>query len=117
MLYLSPPTSAFVKARMQTEKIVTRSSIIIYGQNDFYDLDDKTYVGFTISKRTVNKAVKRNKVKRRYKAIIQQYLQKENLPNITIIFIARSQILNFSFATLKEEIINSLNKIKKQYCI
>ncbi|MBT4988959.1 MAG: ribonuclease P protein component [Rickettsiales bacterium] len=116
MLYLPPPTLAYQKARNNTSKIITQSAVILYQNNSFFNLpQDNTYIGITISKKSVNKAVLRNKVKRRFRAIIRAYLQEDKLPNMTIIFIIRAQILNFSFATLQREIIKSLNKITQQH--
>ncbi|MBT4922139.1 MAG: ribonuclease P protein component [Rickettsiales bacterium] len=116
MLYLPPTTLAYKKARNNTAKFITKSTVILYKNNDFFGLpEENTYIGITISKRSVSKAVKRNKIKRRYKAIIREYLQNYKLPNLTVILIARAQISNFSFEDLQKEILNNLNKIKQQH--
>ncbi|MDC0857197.1 ribonuclease P protein component [Rickettsiales bacterium] len=113
MNFTSAPSIAFSKAKKTSNKIVSKPAIIIYQDNNYHHKTvDCHFMGITASKRSIKKAVERNLVKRRLRVIFTNYLKENSLPKMTVIFIVRTQILKFSFATLQREIIKSLNLIK-----
>ena len=76
--------------------------------------DDKipTKAGFVVSKKIHKRAVKRNKIKRRLREI---YLLSENENNnlqnaLSVIFIAKSNILDLSYQQLKEVVFDLIKK-------
>ena len=66
-----------------------------------------------VTKKKIGNAVKRNKVKRRLKNIMNQILKisKVNCNN-SYLFIAKKSIINAKFADIKKTIINDYKKIK-----
>ncbi len=61
------------------------------------------FLGFKTSKKVGN-AVKRNKIKRRFKTLVREYSNNTLLLQASaLIFIARNQINEIEFNTLKEE--------------
>tara|TARA_B100000579_G_scaffold202649_1_gene165709 strand:- start:260 stop:601 length:342 start_codon:yes stop_codon:yes gene_type:complete len=66
-----------------------------------------------VAQKKLGNAVKRNKVKRRLKQIMNQFLKisKVNL-NYSYVVIAKKPILNAKFVEIKETIIKDYKKIK-----
>jgi ribonuclease P protein component len=115
MNFTPAPSIAFSKAKKTSNKIVSRPLVIIYHKNNYNNIaNDTHFMGITISKKSIKKAVVRNKIKRRIRVIFKKFILENSLPKITIIFIVRAQILNFSFATLQSEIIKNLKLIESK---
>ena len=113
MNFTPAPSIAFSKAKKTSNKIVSKPAIVIYQDNNYTNENlDCHFMGITVSKKSIKKAVQRNLIKRRLRVIFTNYIKENSLPKITVIFIVRTQILKFSFATLQSEIIKSLNLIK-----
>lgn len=66
-------------------------------------------IGFIVSNK-VGKAVRRNKVKRRMRSIIQELLP--DIANGQMVFITRAGITELSFVELRHLMINLLSKSK-----
>lgn len=113
MNFTPAPSIAFSQAKKTSNKIVSKPAIVIYQDNNYSHVNlDCHFMGVTASKKSIKKAVQRNLIKRRLRVIFNNYLKENSLPKMTVIFIVRTQILKFSFATLQSEIIKSLNLIK-----
>jgi ribonuclease P protein component len=113
MNFTPAPSIAFSQAKKTSNKIVSKPAIVIYQDNNYPHKNlDCHFMGITASKKSIKKAVQRNLIKRRLRVIFNNYLKENSLPKMTVIFIVRTQILKFSFATLQSEIIKSLNLIK-----
>lgn len=73
-------------------------------------IESSIFLGFSISKK-MGKAVKRNLVKRRLKAIMQDIIKQKNLNNLTLIFVCRKEILELSYKDLSHHIDFALKKL------
>ena len=69
-------------------------------------------VGFTVSKRVGN-AVKRNKIKRRLRNILNEAVKKISINfNYSFLVIAKSSMLNNEYKLIKETLFQDFEKIK-----
>ena len=94
------------------KKKISNKYITIY----FGKLDNKDYKKLNISfsvKKKIGNAVKRNKIKRRLKNIINDAIKKISINfNFSFLVIAKSTMLNSEFKNIKETIFQDLKKIK-----
>ena len=66
-----------------------------------------------VTKKKIGNAVKRNKIKRRLKNIMNDALKKINMDlNYSYLFIAKKNIYDADYKMLKDTIFRDLNKIK-----
>ena len=82
--------------------------VLIYRRENIIKRESK--FGFVISSKISKKAVVRNKLKRRTKAVILELL-KNFLAPCRIIFIFKKECLALSFKELEAEIISAFKKI------
>jgi ribonuclease P protein component len=78
---------------------------------------DNIFLGFKVSKKSGN-AVKRNKIRRRIKALTQNIIKTnccEILKGSGLIFIPRSGVDEVIFAKLNEEFIRSLDYFSRKF--
>nr|WP_267905532.1 ribonuclease P protein component [Nitrosophilus alvini] len=75
----------------------------------FYKENGKKKVGFVASKK-VGSAVKRNRAKRRLRALFAQY--SDNLKNGMYILVAKSALLEADFSKLRQSFENILKREK-----
>ena len=75
-------------------------------------LESNTLVGFSIN-RKVAKAVKRNLIKRRIKAILLMLKHEGGLGGLALAFVPRKGILEWDFHALKAHIDHSLERLKQ----
>lgn len=105
-----------VKKNDDFSRIMQKNSAQKYG--DYlvfieYNTNDIYHFGISVSKKIGN-AVTRNKIKRRIKAIIDQYSYKNNF---NCIIIVRKSILNSDFAKMKKDlhkIVYKLNIVEEK---
>ena len=94
------------------KKKISNKYITIY----FGKLDNKDYKKLNISfsvKKKIGNAVKRNKIKRRLRNIINDAIKKISINfNFSFLVIAKSTMLNSEFKNIKETIFQDLKKIK-----
>ena len=94
------------------KKKISNKYITIY----FGKLDNKNYKKLNISfsvKKKIGNAVKRNKIKRRLRNIINDAVKKISINfNFSFLVIAKSTMLNSEFKNIKETIFQDLKKIK-----
>ena len=81
---------------------------VLYNQN----LEKSIGVGYTASKKIGN-AVKRNKIKRRLRNIVNEAVKKISLKfNYSYLVIAKATMLNNEYKNIKETLFQDLEKIK-----
>ena len=66
-----------------------------------------------VTKKKIGNAVKRNKIKRRLRNIMNEAVKKISIKfNYSYLIIAKSTMLNIEYAKIKKTIFNSFEKIK-----
>tara|TARA_Y100001936_G_scaffold203614_1_gene206715 strand:+ start:44 stop:385 length:342 start_codon:yes stop_codon:yes gene_type:complete len=74
--------------------------------------DKKLNISF-VTKKKIGNAVKRNKIKRRLRNIMNEAVKKISIKfNYSYLIIAKSTMLNIEYAKIKKTIFNSFEKIK-----
>lgn len=96
----------FLKISKSDLKWVCPSFIIQIKKRD----DDKNRVGFTVSKKVSKRAVDRNRVKRRMRAIAQEYLTEDLQDGLDMVFIGRKSTMNVT----RDEMVNSIKHCIKR---
>ena len=93
------------------EKISNKYITICYGKLKNKD-NTKLNISFSVKKKIGN-AVKRNKIKRRLKNILNDAIKKISINyNFSFLVIAKSTMLNNDFKNIKDSIIEDFKKIK-----
>ena len=106
--------SEFLRVAASNKSHVTKGMIV---QNRVHtDLEKKLTktrkirLGFTVSKK-VGKAVVRNRVKRRLKALAQSVFQEKNISDLDLVIIGRKNTVRRPFTKLREDMETVLEKI------
>ncbi len=68
-------------------------------------------VGFTVS-RKVGNAVERNRVRRRLREVARQVIPAQALPDFDYVLVGRQAALGRDFATLRQELVEALKRLK-----
>jgi ribonuclease P protein component len=68
-------------------------------------------VGFTVS-RKVGNAVERNRVRRRLREVARQIIPGQALPDFDYVLVGRKAALSRDFATLRQELVDALKRLK-----
>ncbi len=87
------------------KKLGNQSFLLLYRGNTLRN----ARIGIIIAKKNVPKAHDRNRLKR---IIRETFRNSDNLANIDIIFLARHGLTKIDNATLRNNLINELNKLK-----
>ena len=99
------------KNLLKQKKLSNKYVTIFFGS-----LENKDYKKLNISfvtKRKIGNAVKRNKIKRRLKKIINDAVKKISIKfNYSYLVIAKSTMLNNEYKNIKETLFQDLEKIK-----
>jgi len=96
---------------IKKKKISNKYITIYFGKLDNKD-DKKLNISFSVKKKIGN-AVKRNKIKRRLRNIINDAAKKISINfNFSFLVIAKPTMLNNEFRNIKETIFQDLKKIK-----
>jgi ribonuclease P protein component len=68
-------------------------------------------VGFTVS-RKVGNAVVRNRVRRRLREIAREVIPSQARPDFDFVLVGRQAALTRDFATLRQELVDALKRLK-----
>ncbi len=90
-----------------THNMVLQAALSLSQDNDFW-------VGYTATKKVGN-AVRRNKSKRRLRAIAREVLIQYGLSYVDYVFVARNTTSYCHFDDLKNDVIYAINKINKNF--
>jgi ribonuclease P protein component len=99
------------KNLLKQKKISNKYVTIFFSKLD--NKDNKRFnISFSVKKKIAN-AVKRNKIKRRLRAIINDAVKKISLKfNYSYLVIAKESMLNNEYKIIKETLFQDLKKIK-----
>ena len=99
------------KNLLKQKKISNKYVTIFFGQLDNKDLK-KLNISF-VTKKKIGNAVKRNKIKRRLKNIINEAEKKLSLKfNYSYLVIAKPTMLNNEYTIIKETLFRDLKRIR-----
>ena len=99
------------KNLLKQKKISNKYVTIFFGKLNNKD-NKKFNISFSVKKKIAN-AVKRNKIKRRSRNIVNDAVKKVSLKfNYSYLVIAKSTMLNNEYTNIKETLFQDLEKIK-----
>ncbi len=99
------------KTLLKKKKISNKYVTIFFGQLSNKD-NKKLNISF-VTKKKLGNAVKRNKIKRRLKNIMNDAVKKISIKfNYSYLVIAKSTMLNNEYKNIKETLFQDLEKIK-----
>ena len=94
----------FLKVSKSGKKIFTKGFILQKYKRNMDLEEDTTRVGFTITKK-IGGAVERNKIKRRFRAIMREIFAKYLKKNYDYVIIANKKSLVMDYKELKNDVI------------
>ena len=94
----------FLKVSKSGKKIFTKGFILQKYKRNMDLEEDTTRVGFTITKK-IGGAVERNKIKRRFRAIMREIFAKYLKKNYDYVIIANKKSLVMNYKELKNDVI------------
>ena len=98
------------KNLLKQKKISNKYVTIFFGNLANKD-DSKLNISF-VTKKKIGNAVKRNKIKRRLRNIVNEAVKKVSIKfNYSYLVIAKPTMLNINYTNIKETIFQSLKKI------
>jgi len=99
------------KKLLKKKKISNKYVTIYFGILDFKN-NKKLNISF-VTKKKLGNAVKRNKIKRRLRNIMNEAIKNVSIKlNYSYLVIAKSTMLNSQFKDIKETLFQEFNKIK-----
>ena len=99
------------KSLLKKKKISNKYVTIFFGKLPHKD-NKKLNISFSVKKKIGN-AVKRNKIKRRLRNIMNDAIKKISINlNYSFLVIAKSSMLNNEYKNIKETLFQDLEKIK-----
>ena len=99
------------KSLLKKKKISNKYVTIFFGKLPHKD-NKKLNISFSVKKKIGN-AVKRNKIKRRLRNILNEAVKKISINlNYSFLVIAKSSMLNNEYKNIKETLFQDLEKIK-----
>ena len=103
------------KNLLKQKKLSNKYVTIFFGSLENKD-DKKLNISF-VTKKKIGNAVKRNKIKRRLRNIINDAVKKISIKfNYSYLVIAKSTVLNNEYKNIKETLFQDLEKIIKYVC-
>ncbi len=95
-----------------SQKKVSNKYVTIFFGNLINKDNRKLNISF-VTKKKIGNAVKRNKIKRRLRNIIDEAIKKISIKfNYSYLVIAKSTMLNNEYKNIKETLLKDLKKIK-----
>ena len=99
------------KNLLKKKKLSNKYVTIFFGFLD--GKDDKNLNISFVTKKKIGNAVKRNKIKRRLRSIVNDAVKKISIKfNYSYLVIAKPTMLNNDYTNIKETLFQSLKKIK-----
>ena len=96
-----------LKYQKKGKKIFTKGFILQKYKRDLSTKETAARIGFTITKR-IGSAVVRNKIRRRFKAIIREIVNNYLKKNYDYVIVANKKSLSMDYKELKSDIIKTI---------
>lgn len=104
----------FQDIQLSGQSWVSSSIIVQLRQHPQDRVDQTTRVGFTVSKKTSKKAVERNRIKRRLRALAQEVLPAHGPKNTDFVLIGRRETLDVPYDRLKKDFLWCLKRLQNK---
>lgn len=105
--------SAF-KATYHLKHTVADALFVLYAGKEKTE-DEKTKIGFVVSKKIHKRAVKRNRIKRLAREASRLMLKNKNLKWTSLIFQARAKALDSNFQEVYNSVEQLIEKAEKKF--
>lgn len=99
--------------RVAKHSFVATHNMVLQAAPSVSDVDD-IMVGYTATKKIGN-AVKRNKSKRRLRAVVREVLVKYAMPHVDYVFVARLSTATCDYNELKSDTVYAIKRINKNF--
>jgi ribonuclease P protein component len=100
------------KSLLKKKKISNKYITLFFGTLEKKD-NNKLNISFVTKKKQIKSAVKRNKVKRRLRNIMNSLVKEMSINfNISYLIIAKTTMLNNDYQVIKETLFQDFKKIK-----
>jgi ribonuclease P protein component len=100
------------KNLLKKKKISNKYSTIFFGTLEEKD-NKKLNISFVAKKKQIKNAVKRNKIKRRLRSIVNEAIKKISINfNYSYLVIAKITMLNNEYTIIKETLFQDFKRIK-----
>ena len=99
--------------RVAAQFYVATHNMVLQAAHSLSETDD-IFVGYTSTKRVGN-AVRRNRSRRRLRAVVREVLKDYAYPHVDYVLIARSTTADCDFSELKKDTIYAIKKINKNF--
>jgi len=100
------------KNLLREKKISNKYLTIFFGTLEEKD-NKKLNISFVVKKKQIKNAVKRNKIKRRLRSIVNEAIKKISINfNYSYLVIAKITMLNNEYTIIKETLFQDFKKIK-----
>jgi len=97
----------FLAVQKSGNKCVTSGLVMQAAESDY---PSETRIGFTVTKKLGN-AVKRNRIKRRLRAVVKDVLPGQVKPGYDLVFIGRATSADRPYADLKTDVMTCIEKL------
>lgn len=90
-------------------RVGTPAFVLLVKQRD--DDSAQTRIGYTVTKKIGN-AVVRNRIKRRFRAMVHQVLARHGLPGADHVLIGRGEAMTRDFAAMQADLVRALDRVR-----
>ena len=106
--------SSFI-ATYHQKKVVSDEFFVLYAGKNKQDKDQDTKFGFVVSKKVHKRAVIRNKIKRRLREAVGQYLKETNPNFVSAVICAKENSTNADYKDILKSVYALLQKIANKW--
>lgn len=88
---------------------------VLHAGKNKQDDSTETKIGFVVSKKIHKRAVIRNKIKRRLREAVSQYIKENNPPYISLIFGAKEASINTDYTQTLKSVYKLMDRMAKKF--
>ena len=104
-------TNSSFKATYCQNRVVSDEFFVLFAGKNKQKDDIETKIGFVVSKKIDKRATVRNKIKRRLREAMGQYLKENNPPYISLIYKAKENSVNADYNSILKSVYKLMDKL------